>query len=78
MKDNLLVVQVQDRFDVVVTIDRGFEYEHNLKNLRFGVVIVQVPKNKLDFYRSLRSQLREAVEQVKPGFVVHVQSRKKL
>ena len=48
---SLLLSLVQDRFDVLVTIDQGLEFEHNLKKLRFGLVIVHVPKNKVEFYR---------------------------
>ena len=72
LKDHILLPLVQDQFDVFVTTDGGFEYEHNLKKLRVGLVIVHVPKNKVEFYRPLRSQLQEAVERVKPGEVVHV------
>ena len=36
LKDNHLVSLLQDRFDVLVTIDRGFEHQQNLKALRFG------------------------------------------
>ncbi len=75
LKDHILLPLVQDRFDVVVTIDRGLEYEHNLKKLRFGVVIVHVVKNKLEFYLRLAIELREAVEQVKSGEVLHVHGR---
>ncbi len=72
LKDHVLLPLVQDRFDVFITIDQGFEYQHNLKKLRFGLVIVQVSKNKIEFYQPLRRRLQEAVEQVKRGEVVHV------
>jgi len=72
LKDHILLPLVQDRFDVVVTIDQGMAYEHNLKKLRVGLVIVHVPKNKVEFYLPLTVELREAVEQVKSGEVVHI------
>jgi hypothetical protein len=31
-----------------VTIDKGFEHEHNLKKLSFGIVIVHVPRNRME------------------------------
>src|SRR5712692_5993952 len=77
LKDHVLLPLVQDRFDVFVTIDHGFEYQHNLKKLRFGLVIVHVSKNKMEFYRPLRLRLQEAVEQVKGGGVVHVGADRK-
>jgi hypothetical protein len=33
-------------FDVFVTTDKGFEYEHNLRSLPMGIVIVHVPKKQ--------------------------------
>ena len=53
----------QGHYDVFVTIDQGFELEHNLKKLSFGFLIIHVPKNTLEFY--------EAIE---GGQAVHVYS----
>ena len=72
LKDNHLVPLLQGRFDVLVTIDRGFEYQQNLKALRFGLVIVHVAKNKVEFYRPIFGKIQKAVAQVKPGEVLHV------
>jgi predicted nuclease of predicted toxin-antitoxin system len=75
LKDHMLVANIQDRFDVFVTIDRGFEHEHNLRKLKFGILIVHVGLNKLESYRSLIVDLKDAVEQVQPGVVAHVPPR---
>jgi len=72
LKDHILLPLIQDQFDVFVTIDQGFEHEHNLKKLRFGIVIVHVPKNKVEFYWPLAAQLRETVKLIKPGEVAHI------
>jgi len=70
LKDNVLVKQLQ--CDVLVTADRGFEHEHNLKSLRFGIVIVHAARNKVTFYRPLYARLLEAVESIGPGDIIHV------
>lgn len=62
------------QFDVFVTIDRGFEFEHNLKTLTFGIVIVHIPINKVECYRPLFPDLVAAAERVQPGEVIHVVS----
>lgn len=72
LKDHELVKNLRDRFDVLVTIDRGFEHEHNLKTLGFGIVLVHVDKNKVEFYRPLYPQIRAAVNSVGAGQVKHV------
>jgi hypothetical protein len=75
LRDHQLLPLVQEQFDVFVTIDGGFEHEHNLRKLSLGIVIVHVARNKVEFYRELASQLLEAVARVKPGEVIHVRAK---
>lgn len=70
LKDNVLVKQLE--CDVFVTADHGFEHQHNLKPLPFGIVVVHVVRNKIAFYRPLFPQLRYAIATVGAGQVVHV------
>jgi predicted nuclease of predicted toxin-antitoxin system len=72
LPDAELIAQAQSECDVLVTIDKGFEHEHNLKKLAFGIVIVHVPKNRIEYYRPLFQVLVGAVERVRPGEVIHV------
>jgi hypothetical protein len=72
LKDNVLLPKVAEQFDVLVTIDRGLEHEHNVKSLRLGIVIVHVTENKVEFYRSLAAELLTAVREVRAGTVRHV------
>lgn|GEM_PF-603394 len=72
LRDHELLLKMQGTFDVLVTIDRGFEFQHNLKTLRFGIVIVHVARNKVEFYRPLAGDLGRAIIAVQPGEVVHV------
>ena len=72
LKDHVLVKQLE--CDVLITADQGFEHEHDLKSLSFGIVIVHVTRNKIAFYRPLFPQLRQIVATIKAGDVVHVRS----
>ena len=72
LPDAELTARAQRRFDVLVTIDKGFEFETNLKNLTFGIVIVHVKRNRIEYYRPIFPALVEAVERVKAGGVIHV------
>ena len=72
LKDNALVELLQDRFDVLVTADQGFEHQKNLKTIRFGLLIIHVPRNKVEFYRPLFGQMQAAIMQLKPGEVIHI------
>ena len=70
LKDNALVKRLECY--VFVTADRGFEHEHNLKSLSFGIVVVHVARNKIAFYRPLFPELLNAIALVRAGKVVHV------
>lgn len=72
LKDHLLLNLVEQQFDVFVTIDRGFEHQHNLKNRRIGIVIVHVSKNKAASYRAVAAELLASVVEVRPGAELHV------
>jgi len=67
-----IVRRAQGQIAALVTIDQGFEFEHDLKTLTFGIVIVHVPKNRIHYYRPLFPALNSAVELVRPGQVVHI------
>jgi predicted nuclease of predicted toxin-antitoxin system len=72
LSDAKLIAQAQGQCDAFVTIDTGFEHEHNLKKLSFGIIIVHVVKNRMEYYRPLFHALLQAIERVKPGEVIHV------
>jgi hypothetical protein len=74
LKDHILLSRLQGHFDVLVTIDRGIEFEHNLGKLRFGIVVFHVKKNKIEFYRPLAAALLEAIDRLAPGEVIHIHS----
>ena len=70
LKDHVLAKQLE--CEVFVTADHGFEHEHDLKSLSFGIVIVHVTRNKIAFYRPLFPKLLQAVATITRGDVVHV------
>ena len=73
LKDHELVRRLD--CDVFITTDRGFEHQHNLKSLSFGIVIVHVLRNKISFYRPIFPQLISTAKTIKPGEDVHVDGR---
>jgi hypothetical protein len=56
-----LLALVQNLFDVFVTVDRNLEYQQNLRQLTFGIVVVSVPDNKISSYRPLFPELLRAL-----------------
>ncbi|MGA2982480.1 MAG: DUF5615 family PIN-like protein [Terriglobia bacterium] len=72
LPDNILVEHLQGRCEVFLTIDHGFEHQHNLSLLGFGIVIVHVPRNRLAYYQAIRQEIYQAVSSVRPGEVIRV------
>ncbi len=72
LPDNILVEHLQGRCEVFLTIDRGFEHQHSLSLLGFGIVIVHVTRNRLAHYEAIREKISQAVSSVRRGEVVHV------
>jgi len=73
--DYELVQLAQGRFDVLLTLDRGFEFQHNLSKLAFGIVIMHPARNRREDYEPLAIALCRAVETIQPGSVLHVYAR---
>jgi len=70
--DHLLVRKIQGRFDVFLTIDKGFEHEHNLDNLTFGVVVLETANNQMPSYDRLWEDLIRQIQTISPGRTVRV------
>jgi hypothetical protein len=71
-KDHLLVRAIDESFDVFVTVDKGFEFEHNLKVLSFGIIVVTSANNQMPSYERLLRELVERILTANPGQIAHV------
>jgi hypothetical protein len=67
LRDRTLVERLRGHCEAFLTIDQGFEYEHNLSSLNFGIVIVHVVRNRITSYKALQERMRQAVSSVRPG-----------
>jgi predicted nuclease of predicted toxin-antitoxin system len=71
-QDHVLVPKMQGRFDVFLTIDKGFEFEHDLKKLSFGIVVLETANNQMPSYERVLQDLVRLIQSVAPGRVVRV------
>jgi predicted nuclease of predicted toxin-antitoxin system len=72
LEDAPLLLMAQDSFDVFLTLDRKLEFQQNISKLRLGLLVVQVQKNQIAFYRAIRTEILAAVSEIRPGNVIHV------
>jgi predicted nuclease of predicted toxin-antitoxin system len=72
--DNTLLALAQRDFDVLLTIDRGLEFQQNFAKFDIGVLVVHVPKNQLAHYRMIQEEILAAVKECSSGRIMHVRS----
>ncbi len=70
--DHILLRKIQGRFDTFLTIDKGFEQEHNAEKLTFAVVVLETANNQMPSYERLFEDLIRQIQSIAPGQVVRV------
>jgi hypothetical protein len=58
--------------DAFVTMDGKLEHQHDISLLRFGVVVVGAPSNRMSDMMPLVPEMLAALHRVRPGKVEHV------
>lgn len=59
-------------FDVLITNDRGLEYEQDLDSLPIAVIVLLAESNTMEAIRPLYPQLDEALHVLQPRTLVRV------
>ena len=57
-------------FDVLISNDRGLEYEQNLGSLPIAVIVLLAPANTIEAIRPLYPQLLAALQSLQPHTLV--------
>jgi hypothetical protein len=71
----LLRIAAEDGFDVIITNDRGLEYEQNLDVLPVAVVVILARGNTIRAIRPLLPAISSALSNLKPCEFVKLGSR---
>ncbi len=74
LEDGPLLAQAQKEFDIFVTIDGSLEFQQNVSSFHIALIVVHVPKNQIAHYRAIQKELLAAIEQARPGVVIHVRT----
>lgn len=62
-------------FDALITIDQNLEYQQDLRDLDVAIVVLIAPSNKWRGLKPLVPGLVDALQDLRAGQVVHVESR---
>jgi len=60
------------KFDVLLTVDRGFEYVQNLAGRKIAILIVSAESNRLRDLLPLVPDILVALESLQPGQVLRI------
>jgi hypothetical protein len=72
LKNGELLNRMRGDFDVLVTMDRGVEFQQQVSMLPFGIVIVRARSNRLQHLSPLAPAIVEAISAAKPGQIQRV------
>jgi len=67
VKNSDLLRRMRGDYDVLVTMDRGVEFQHNIPALPYGVVLVRAASNRMQHLRPLVPTILDAIATTKPG-----------
>lgn len=71
-KDHILIPNIEGRFDVFLTIDKGFEFERHIKKFSFRIIVLTVANNQMPSYERLFEHLLRQIQSAEAGGVTHV------
>ena len=72
VKNGDLLRRMSGHYDVLITMDRGMEFQQPIPVLPFGIVIVRAVSNRLQHLTPLVPAILAAVDAIKPGQIQRV------
>jgi Domain of unknown function (DUF5615) len=72
IKNGDLLGRMRGEFDVLVTMDRGIEFQHRVTALPFGIVVVRAQSNRMHDLKPLLPLITAAIDTTRPGRVQHI------
>jgi predicted nuclease of predicted toxin-antitoxin system len=72
IKNGALLKLADGRFDALLTVDQGIEYQQTLTGLRISVVIMLAHSNDVDDLHPLLPAVEEALTRLRPGEIMRV------
>jgi hypothetical protein len=74
IKNGELMRRMSGQYDVLVTMDRGIEFQQRISTLPFGIVLVRARSNRMQDLKPLVSSILSALDAVERGRIRRVGS----
>lgn len=71
-KNGLLLSLAEKEFEVLVTMDQGFEYQQNLEDRKIALLLLVAPSNQLEDLAPLIPSALVLLRTIQPGSVIRV------
>ena len=71
-KNGRLLRLAASEFDVLLTMDRGMEYQQNLREIDLCLMVLSALSNDIDDLLPLAPSINAAFAKVVPGHLIHV------
>ncbi|HMD64754.1 MAG TPA: hypothetical protein VKF83_12395 [Stellaceae bacterium] len=65
---------MRGRYDVLITMDRGIEFQQQISTLPFGIIVVRARSNRMQHLSPLVPAILAAIAATKPGRVQRVEA----
>lgn len=72
IKNGKLLRLAAAEFDVLLTMDRGIEYQHNLTGIDLCLIVLSAVSNDIDDLSPLVPAINEALRKAETGLVLRV------
>ena len=72
IKNGPLLHLAASEFDVLVTMDRGIEYQQNLSGIDLCLIVLSAVSNDIDDLLPLAPSINAALSEVQPRLVIRV------
>jgi len=72
VKNGDLLRLAAQHFDVLLTVDRNFEYQQNFVGATVAVIVMHAPSNNVATLQALMPKVLEAIPNARPGEVTNI------
>ena len=72
IKNGALLSLADGEFDVVITIDQGFEYQQNLEERKIAILLLVSRSNQIEDLAPIVPAALNAPETIRPGQVLRI------
>ena len=72
MRNGELLRQAAAIFDALITMDKGIEYQQNLRKHTIGIILISAKSNRLQDIQPAMRCVNQALRTLEPGQITHV------